>query len=139
MLLQKFLDRRERFVGFNILLYHRNFKKWETTRSLGEWQIFSMEFLWSFHRCFFAGKPVGQGRKMSAVFTGYKEGLSVETLLKNGPFFNSGHSYPLPQSNPTPSPQKPMSCFSPSSPSLTTNNIDWGVGCFFLAFSRIKK
>ena len=34
-------------------------KKWGTTRSLGEWQIISMKFLWSFLRCFFAGKPVG--------------------------------------------------------------------------------
>ena len=30
---------------------------------------------------------------------------SVETLPKNGPFLHSGHTYPLPLSTPTPSPQ----------------------------------
>ena len=77
---------------------------------------------------------------MSAVFTGYKEGQSVETLLQNGPFFNSGHSYPLPQSNPPPPPPFPKyQCrvFHPQALRLlqTTLFTGWGI---VLALRRIK-
>ena len=51
----------------------------------------------------------------------------VETLLQNAALLNSGHTYPLPLCTPTP---KPILCFRPSILSLSTNNIDSGVGGF---------
>ena len=38
---------------------------------------------------------------------------SVETLPKNGPFLHSGHTYPLPLSTPTPSPQNQCCILDP--------------------------
>ena len=46
-------------------------------------------------------------RKLTYVVNNAKlqGGTSVETLLENGPFLNSGHTYPLLLCTPTPSPQ----------------------------------
>ena len=50
-------------------------------------------------------------------------------MRDNGPFLNSGYTYPLPLCTPTP-PPKSMLYFGPSSLSFTTRNIDLGVGGF---------
>ena len=51
---------------------------------------------------------------------------SVETRPQNGPFLNSGLTYPLLLSTSNPSPQISMLYFEPSSLSFTSDNIDSG-------------